>query len=139
MILAITAGLFRQTLSKFQRLGLVFVYWLTIAVIVLNIVHTVNTFNVEISKWTNLKSLWTYLEPSNAVVICAMALYGSLMLWKGDKDVAAVSDLGDESSWGKQSSHSSDSEKRRRVISFEHIKQTFTLAKSICETAAING
>ena len=60
------------TLNKIQRLGLVFVFGLVIIDIAFDVVRTVYALSMTLSVQTNLSACWTILEPTIAVIVCAL-------------------------------------------------------------------
>jgi hypothetical protein len=66
-------------LETLQKVGLFFVFSLVLIDMSFDIIRTVNSISPALSYMTNLNAIWTVLEPTIAVIVCALPHYKSLV------------------------------------------------------------
>lgn len=61
------------------KVGVVFIFSLSIIDISFDIVRTVHSLSEDLSYNTNLLAVWTFLEPTIAIMICALPCYKGVL------------------------------------------------------------
>lgn len=82
------------TLEKSAKLGLVGIFSLVLIDIAFDIVRTTYSLSQYLSMHTNYTAIWTILEPTIAVIVCALPYY-KILITRGKSRVRS-----DESSIG---------------------------------------
>jgi hypothetical protein len=85
------------TLTLSAKIGLLFIFSLVLIDIAFDVVRTVYSISETLTNETNLKTIWTFLEPTIAVIVCALPCYKGLITRIGSKRSSTVS----EPSFGK--------------------------------------
>ncbi|KAF2277582.1 uncharacterized protein EI97DRAFT_298194 [Westerdykella ornata] len=78
-------------LEKSARIGLIVIFSLVVVDIAFDIVRTVYSLSGTLSTQTNLNSVWTFLEPTIAVTVCALPCYKGFISGKRSKTVSESS------------------------------------------------
>jgi hypothetical protein len=68
-----------MTLEKPAKIGLIGIFSLVLIDIAFDIVRTVYSLSVDLSYRTNYTAIWTFLEPTIAVIVCALPCYKRLI------------------------------------------------------------
>jgi hypothetical protein len=66
-------------MGKTQKFGLVLVFALVLAIVTMDILRTVYTLEMDLSEGQDTNALWGILEPTIAVMICALPCYRGLL------------------------------------------------------------
>jgi len=64
-----------------QKVGLAFVFGLVGIDIVFDILRTVYTASLDLANFPDKNTLWVILEPTIAVVVCALPCYRGFLSW----------------------------------------------------------
>jgi hypothetical protein len=69
-------------LQRSAKLGLIFIFSLVLVDIAFDITRTVYSLSDDLIHRTNHTALWSFLEPTIAVIVCALPCYKSLLTRK---------------------------------------------------------
>ncbi|PVH94103.1 hypothetical protein DM02DRAFT_540184 [Periconia macrospinosa] len=105
-----------------QKLGLSFVFALVLIIVVLDILRTVYTLDQNLKEGQDANALWGVLEPSIAVIVCALPCYrGLLNFHTGTTQNNSKFSIGHPSSWSRLFKSSSSMSRSSRNDSKEGI------------------
>ncbi|KAF2873032.1 hypothetical protein BDV95DRAFT_365353 [Massariosphaeria phaeospora] len=68
-----------------EKVALIFVFGLVLIDVAFDVVRTTYSLSPDLSVGTNLSVLWTYMEPTVAVIVCALPHYKALISRKNEE------------------------------------------------------
>lgn len=114
-------------MSMRQKIGLAFVFALVLIIVAIDILRTVYTLDMDLKQGQDANALWGVLEPTIAVIVCALPCYrGILNLHTG----MSISSISQSTYWSRifksRSSVSKDSRDSRNESKEEIVMKEFS-------------